>query len=300
LGHLLPPYREHEAAREIPAPTLSEQDKDRSLKFTAIGVDRWQYDVWYQIIMAELEGHPDQVDLSVLNHLDRKAASRYSASTSQLLRWFGRHNAGKPYADKVKAFNFMLAYQFSRTAFNEAVADGEFDVDLFEGGPPAVVAPYDSDPERALAKCFDRRTGKPVPISVLASYREVLANYHLHSESKFHNGELYDRGVTERMHVEVIAVDYIGKEANRWEEQYFLGEMPEAQIEYGLHPEGHQQLIAILSDAAKGHGMGALAEKAGLSRQQLHAILFCGAQPKRGTITGLCKAIRLLSLPSRA
>ena len=25
---------------------------------------RWQYDLWYQIIRAELEGHPDQVDLT--------------------------------------------------------------------------------------------------------------------------------------------------------------------------------------------------------------------------------------------
>lgn len=56
--------------------------------------------------------------------------------------------------------------------------------------------------------------------------------YHLHSESKFYNGELFNRGITERLHVEVVDVEYIGKEANRWEEQYFLGEAPEAQIEY--------------------------------------------------------------------
>jgi hypothetical protein len=294
LGHLLAPYQDPEAPSEIPAPTLCDSEKGKRLKATAIGVDRWQYDVWYQIIVAELDGHPDEVDLSVLKHLDRKAASRYSASTSSLLHWFDPYNEGKPYSEQVKAFNFMLAYQFSRTAFYEAVADGEFDIDLFQDGPPSVVAPYDSNTEKALAHCFDRRTGKPVPSSVLASYREVLADYHLHSESKFHNGELYDRGATERVHVEVISVEYIGKEANRLEEQFFLGEMPDAQIEYGHHPEGYVRFIAVLLETGKAYGMERLATEAGLSRQQLHAILYCGAQPKRGTIVRLCRAIKLL------
>ena len=295
LGHLLAPYRDEEAPEVIPYPMLCNDEKNKRLKATAIGVDRWQYDVWFQIIVAELEGRPDEVDLSVLKHLDRKAASRYSASTSSLLHWFDRYNAGKPYSEQVKAFNFMLAYQFSRTAFYEGVADGEFDIDLFQDGPPSVVAPYDNNPEKALANCFDRRTGKPVPPSVLASFREVLADYHLHSESKFHNGELYDRGVTERVHVEVISVEYIGKEAHRLEEQFFLGEVPGAQIEYGHHPEGYGRFIEALLGASKTHGMERLAAEANLSRQSLHATLYCGAQPQRGTIVRLCRAIKLLT-----
>jgi hypothetical protein len=296
LGHLLAPYKDFEAPAEIPQPTLCSDDKGKPLKFTPIGVDRWQYDVWYQIIMAELEGHPDQVDLSVLRHLDRKAASRYSASTSELLRWFAPYNASKPHAEKVKAFNFMLAYQFSKPAFNQAVAEGEFDAALYDDGAPAVVAPYDSDPERALAKCFDRRSGKPVPKAVLASYHDVLAHYHLHSESKFHNGELYDRGITERIQIEVIGVEYIGKEANRWEEQYYLGEMPGAQIEYGLHPDGLQRMIAVLIVAARSCGTEKLATAAQLSRQQLHAILYWGVKPKRGTLIRLCQALKLSAI----
>ena len=39
----------------IPAPSLNLDD---------IGVERWQYDLWYKIIRAALDGHPDQVDLS--------------------------------------------------------------------------------------------------------------------------------------------------------------------------------------------------------------------------------------------
>lgn len=160
-----------------------------------------------------------------------------------------------------------------------------------------MVAPYDSDTETALAHCFDRRTGKAVPSSVLASYREVLADYHLHSESKFHNGELYDRGTTERVHFEVISVEYIGKETHRLEEQFFLGEMPGAQIEYGHHPEGHVRLIAVLVEAAKVYGMERLANEANLSRQQLHAVIYCEAQPKRPTLIRLCRTLRTLISP---
>ena len=50
-----------------------------------IGVDRWQYDLWYQIIRAELEGHPDQVDLSLPPSSGKPAASRYGATTPELL-----------------------------------------------------------------------------------------------------------------------------------------------------------------------------------------------------------------------
>lgn len=296
LGHLLAPYADHEAPTQIPDPTLINEDVDLPLKATAIGVDRWQYDVWYQIIVAELEGHPDQVDLSILHHLDRKAASRYSASTSTLLHWFDPFNKGKTYAEQVKAFNFMLAYQISRTAYNAAIALGEIDPNDYGDGQPAVVAPYDSDFQAAVACAFDRRTGQTVPKSILSSYKDsdVLAGYHLHSESKFANGELYDRGVTQRFHIEVIGIEYIGKEANRFEEQFFLGEMPEAQIEYGLHPEGHRRLIAALTEAARIFGTERLANEANVSRQQLHAILHCGALPKRATVVRLCRALRML------
>jgi hypothetical protein len=246
--------------------------------------------------MAELEGHPDQVDLSLLKHLDRKAASRYSASTSALLHWFDAFNEGKHYADKVKAFNFMLAYQISRPAYFGAIAEGDIDPDDFDDEQPAVVAPYDSDPQGALALAFDRRTGKPVPMSILATYRDALAQYHLHSESKFDNGALFDRGITERFHVDVIDVEYIGKEANRWEEQFFLGETPEAQIQYGCHPHVHQRLLDVLTASVKAYGMEKLAAEARLSRQQLHAILSCGAKPRHATIVRLCRAIKALLL----
>ena len=54
----------------------------------------------------------------------------------------------------------------------------------------------------------------------IKSYRSALSNYHLHTESKFLNGDSYNRGPTRRRHVTVQAIRYIGKEANHLEEQY--------------------------------------------------------------------------------
>jgi hypothetical protein len=77
-----------------------------------------------------------------------------------------------------------------------------------------------------------------VPKEQLKSYQETLAQYHLHPESKFHNGDYLDHGATRRRHIRAAAVEHIGKEANRWEEQLCLGLDLEAETEYGLLPEG--------------------------------------------------------------
>ena len=79
LGQYLPPYEADDAPSSIPTPSVPLND---------IGVERWQYDLWYMIIRAALDGHPDQVDLSYHDALKRPAVSRYGATTPALLKWF--------------------------------------------------------------------------------------------------------------------------------------------------------------------------------------------------------------------
>jgi hypothetical protein len=55
----------------------------------------------------------------------------------------------------------------------------------------------------------------------------------LQPEAKFKNGDYLDRGPTRRLHVQATQINYIGKEANRWEEQFFLWMDEDARIEYG-------------------------------------------------------------------
>ena len=98
LGHLLAPYSDSEASPSIPAPAVGLDE---------IGVERWQYDYWHQIIRAALDGHPDQVDLDYHPKLDSPAASRYGATTPNLLGWFKKHNVDRSYDDQVKPSNFL-------------------------------------------------------------------------------------------------------------------------------------------------------------------------------------------------
>lgn len=102
LGQLLAPYSEAEAPNSIPAPQIPLKD---------IGVERWQYDFWYQIIKAHLEGHPDQVDLDYHPSLNLPAASKYAATKPALLAWFKEHNSNREYPAQVRPFNFLNSFQ---------------------------------------------------------------------------------------------------------------------------------------------------------------------------------------------
>ena len=85
----------------------------------------------------------------------------------------------------------------------------------------------------------------------LKTYAEALSDYHLHPEPKFLNGDYTDRGPTERRHVHVAGVRRIGKEADRWEEQFNLGHDPETQIEYGTDEESAQRVHTPICEAAR-------------------------------------------------
>ena len=190
LGHLLPPYAAEDAPTSIPAPRVP---------LEVIGVRRWQYDLWYQIILAAMAGHPDRVDLSYNPALDRPAISRYAATTPQLLNWFRVRNEKLAYGDQVRPFNFLSAFQASRFSSNsnDAVSLG---TEIQTKGRrkrhcvPKPIAPYNADPARAPEKCFDRETGKPVSDSMLKTYRQSLAQYHLSPEPKFLDADILIAG----------------------------------------------------------------------------------------------------------
>ena len=57
----------------------------------------------------------------------------------------------------------------------------------------------------------------------------------------------------------MTAVQIIGKEANRWEEQFHLGAEPEAQSEYGLQPETREQAMVLIANAVQLYGLQAVA-----------------------------------------
>jgi hypothetical protein len=287
LGHLVAPYSEADAPASIPAPIMPLKD---------IGVERWQHDVWYRIVEAALDDHPDRPNIADLPGFDQPAASRYAATTPALLRWFDSYNDGREYTAQVRPFNFLTVFPARRTRvpdwgdfFEEPGIDKPRRRD--RGDLPRPVAPYNAAPARAAKNCFDRMTGQPVTADRLKTYAESLADYHLHPEAKFLNGDYLDRGPTVRRHVQAAGIRYIGKEANRWEEQFYLGYDPETQIEYEAGKDGAEQLRATFCEAASRFGQRRFAAAAGVSREQLRAIIEGRAKPRKQTVKLLLQAI---------
>lgn len=216
LGHLIDPYVDAEAPPDIPKPEVP---------LSEIGVHRWHYDLWYKIIQAAIEGHPDQVPLDWHPGFKTPAAMRYAASSPQLLNWMARSNEGKPYNEQIRPFGFLLSFMPRKCVFEPFSA---LPIDQSRRGRPqkredlAPIVPYDSDLARALSKVFDRVSGQPIRPDQLKTYAEALCQYHLSSEDKFANGQFLDRGRTERRHVVAAAFVLIGKEANQ------IGESGEA------------------------------------------------------------------------
>jgi hypothetical protein len=212
LGHLIDPYNEEHAPQEL---------RKRQVPLSEIGVARWQHDLWIKILQAAIDGTPDQLALDWHPSLSIPAAQRCSASSPHLLAWFDQYNAGKAYEDQIRPFGFLLVFT-ARSGVLADYPDLESCVvdELTRGRPPKreelkPIAPFDSDPARALSKVFDRLTGDPVRPEQLKTYAEVLAQYHLSPEQKFANGNHIDRGRTERRHVLAIGFAWIGKEANQ-------------------------------------------------------------------------------------
>src|SRR5262245_48600008 len=72
-----------------------------------------------KIIEAALRGTPDQVAYEWHPSLENSAASRYPASSPQLLAWMDQWNEGKPYEAQVRPFGFLTVFTARTGMFAE-------------------------------------------------------------------------------------------------------------------------------------------------------------------------------------
>ena len=210
LGHLMEPYKDGETSLKTPKPRVP---------LPVIGVKRWQHDLWFTIIAAALKGKADQVTYDWHPALKQPALSRYGATRPELLSWMKHYNDHKPYSAQIRPFGFLVAPMVRKGVFAD-MTEPEL-VDPHKRGRPCKppdpkpIAPFDTDPEKAVEKCFDRVTGDPITTDQLKTYAEALAQYHLSSEDKFENGEFRDQGTTRRRHIMAESYILIGKETNK-------------------------------------------------------------------------------------
>jgi hypothetical protein len=132
---------------------------------------------------------------------------------------------------------------------------------------PKPIAPFNTEIARAARNCFDRESGQPVEVKLLKTYREILAQYHLRPETKFLNGDYLDRGLTRRRHVETVSIRHIGKEANRWEEQLYLGIDEDERIDYGLVSKESTKFLRTLRTKIRVTGQRKIARESDISRR---------------------------------
>ena len=161
---------------------------------------------------------------------------------------------------------------------------------------PRAVAAFDRDPAKAASRCFDRETGKPVHLKLLKSYAEALRRYHLHPDGKSVNANYTARGITSPRHVTAISVCLIGKEANRWEEQFHLGTDPETQAEYGTKADDRMQQEDRVRSGIRKHGALAVARQARLSRQHVANIAGGDSEPSSAVLAALSVAVQALDV----
>lgn len=275
LGHLLPPYRADDPQADIPAPHES---------VLRSGVERWHCDLWFEIVSAGLGPKPDMPRLDFHRAMNAPAVSRYGATAPELLRWFAGFNANRPYRDQVKPFGFLLSLRAKQNwAAPEILFPQTRRGRPLKLEPSKPVAPFDKDMARVAATAFDRQTGCPVPAIALQTYRDALAQYHMHPESKFLGGDFCERGTTRRRHIRASGICHIGKEANELERQQMLGAVGKLDPDYGLADDSIAQLRGELAALADALGSAVAARALRIAPRRLASILSGNVCPDAAT-----------------
>jgi transcriptional regulator with XRE-family HTH domain len=107
------------------------------------------------------------------------------------------------------------------------------------------------------------------------TYLETLAQYHLHPEAKFDNGDYTDIGITKRKRIYASGIEHIGKEANRLEDQWYLGHIPEAQTVYRLPKKDFKKSAAVTIRDARKYRQRELARASSFSPRHVSRLI-CG------------------------
>ena len=194
LGHLLPPY------------VRSDKEERVCLELTKLRC--WQRDVWALIVRAHLEGHPDIVDYSSLENFDLPAAHRFTVSTIKTENDCKHFNRGRPYRERMRPGNFLISFPTKNPArLQDGIGVPLTPSPIGRTRDVSPYAPYDRDIPKAAAACFDRKTGKPIPINELKTYAEALRYYHIRPQDKMRGARYLDLGTTRRRHLMPLRFD---------------------------------------------------------------------------------------------
>jgi len=204
------------------------------------------------------------------------AVSRTTVSSPAVIRPLAKLNEGKPYADQIKPFNFLLTCHVKALGHPIGTDPEQFHL----------IGPYENDPTRWLKlDWIDQHTGRTYRITTegyhgsrntarVKTYGDILTEYEFHPESKCADAEgdvcrKQTVGLLQRRHIRVGQIKYIGKESNSLEEVE-SGLIHAEQNVYTEYPDPRRdEWQTKIWPALKRAPLSQLVEISGMSRSAL-------------------------------
>jgi hypothetical protein len=194
--------------------------------------------------------------------------SQWRVSTPEMLDQVEAYNAGKKPDECIRPYNFLSGFMIREQQPN----DDWIGPSILNATPKS---PFRRSPAEAAPLCFNLKDGKPIPKHFLKIYRVALAEHHLGSESKFHNGIRSQSGITTRRTIIAQGRIYIGKEGNKLNpvegEDDSLSD--DAAIKYGRMTGDFSYVISLLREAVQSFSMNNIADRLGINRWTLRDII---------------------------
>jgi hypothetical protein len=247
LGHLLNP--------------TDPEDEDRE----------WIAKVWLNIVYGV-----ERISVTKLGFEESPTIGRITISSPTVMKPMTALNTGKPYWDKIKPFNFLLASHVRAFGHPSGIDPERFHL----------IAPYETDPKKWLqTKWVDQYTGKQYRITTSDFYRQrdtarvkthgdALLEYKFHPESKCADSQgkpcsRHTIGLLQRRHIRIDSITPIGKESNSLE-GVEAGVIHSEQEVYTVYTDPEHDVWEMkMRPALKQIPLPVLEKKSGLSRRTL-------------------------------
>lgn len=179
----------------------------------------WIADAWLKIIRAAHGLPTEKPDFA-----DVPAVGRITVSSPAVARVLETFNEGKPYAEQIKPFNFLVTCHVQPFGHPVGVDPERFHL----------IAPYESDSRRwARNDWIDQYSGDLYRITTtnqagrnlarVKTYGDILCEYEFHPEAKCADSEgnpcgKQTVGLLQCRHIRIELLKFIGKESNSLEE----------------------------------------------------------------------------------
>jgi hypothetical protein len=231
------------------------------------------------------------------------AVGRVSISSPAVMRSFAAFNKGKPYADQIKPFNFIVTCQIRQFGHPIGVDPAKFHL----------ILPWEMDPRKWLTGAWiDQYTGNRYRITTtgdhgtrksarVKTFGDLLIEYEFHPESKCadSSGEPCDRstvGLLQRRHVHISHIKYIGKESNAIEDVE-SGMVHSADDVYTEYPDlRRDEWQTLYLPVLRKIPLAVLTKETGLSRMALCNMRAGRSRPHPKNLAILINVLRKLEI----